>query len=334
MAPEFRNNEKSRYRQLKGEFLSAAAAKDGTYPVGERHDFCIENDHSEENLFKDIRDDAISYFKQRRIPWHDGIERRQKPSNHLCCSQSCCVNFLFPLIDKPVLIKNVFSKYYPEFLAPLPINLDGSLPNEGTPYLSFEWIGADDYLGESKRKEMRRTRGANFTSADFIIRFKRKDGKIQAVLGEWKYTEEYGKTNLGIDTRKKNYIQAFERDGGVFIEPSSQLYDSLFFDPFYQLMRLQLLAQEMEVNHEMDADIVSILHVSPKANVGFRNHITSRYLEKSYPGKTVLEIWEGLVKTERFKSISVEDMLQAINQAASTKYSSWVDYLNMRYGWR
>jgi len=333
---EFRNSEKSRYRQLKGKFLSAAATKNGTYPAGERYDFCIENDHSEENLFKDIRSDAISYFKQREIPWHDGIEKRTKPSNHLCCSQSCCVNFLFPVSDKCELISDIFRKFYPQLFIAQTIEADGPLPNGSLPYVSFEWIGLEDYLGELKRKQMKRTRGANFTSADFIMRFKRNDGNTQVVLGEWKYTEEYGRTDLGIEARKKNYKIAFERDerdGGVFIKPSDQLYDSLFFDPFYQLMRLQLLAQEMEINHGMGADIVSVLHVSPKANTGFRNHVTSPYLQEKYPGKGVLEIWETLVKPGSFKSISVENLLTAINNAAANKYADWVDYLNARYNW-
>jgi hypothetical protein len=34
-------------------------------------------------------------------------------------------------------------------------------------------------------------RGANATSADFALRFRRYDGRIELVLGEWKYTEFY-----------------------------------------------------------------------------------------------------------------------------------------------
>jgi len=332
MTTVFRDSEKERYKEQKTKFLSNSATVNGIYK-GKQYDFCIADGFSEENLFKDIRSDAVSYFKQRGIAWHDGIEKRQKPSNHLCCSQSCCVNFLYPLNNKPELVKDVFRQIYPELAEPLAIDLDGLLPHGKTPYISFEWIGADDYLGESKRKQMQRTRGANFTSADFIIRFKRNDGKTQVVLGEWKYTEEYGRTDLGIEARKKNYKLAFERDGGVFIKPSVQLYNGLFFDPFYQLMRLQLLAQEMEANHEMGADIVSVLHISPNANTKFRTHVTSPYLEKNYPDKGVMEIWAGLVQTGKFKSIAVEELLKVINQAAGKQYSSWVDYLNMRYGW-
>ena len=40
-----------------------------------------------------------------------------------------------------------------------------------------------------------------------------------------------------------------------------------------------------------------------------------------------------IIKREKPESIAVEELLKVINQAAGKQYSSWVDYLNMRYGW-
>ena len=68
--------------------------------------------------------------------------------------------------------------------------------------VAFEWIGERNYLGELRRGEVApddgRIRGANFTSLDFCVRFRRSDGRIQLVAGEWKYTEYYAK---GVDLR-------------------------------------------------------------------------------------------------------------------------------------
>lgn len=236
------------------------------------------------------------------------------------------------MTTKPRTLANVFQHFYPELAEPLPINEDLPLPNGSFPYMAFEWIGVRDYLGETKRKGSERTRGANFTSADFIFRFRRKDGEIQIVLGEWKYTEEYRRLDKGIEARKQNYYLAFNRHGGVFKRCGEDLYNALFFDPFYQIMRLQLLAQEMEYGREMEADVVSVLHICPEANKEFRERVTSPKLEQVFSNKGVLEIWGELVPEGKFMSISVEDLLYTIERVAVND-QRWVDYLKARYGW-
>jgi len=334
----FRSKEKARYDQIKEKLFSEEARKNGTYNNITRP-FCLANEYSYENLYQGIRDFAISYFLTRGIPWHDGLKGRPLPSNHRCCSQSCCINFLFPLMKRPDLVKAVFSHYYPEIVDHLPITGDKPLADGTHPFIAFEWIGTRDYLEEAKRKGRHRTRGANFTSADFAFRFKRKDGRIQIVLGEWKYTEEYGRSYKGSgrsgDVRKGNYINFFKDPKGTLSTNSDKdkLYDSLFYEPFYQLMRLQLLAQEMEGynDKEMDADIATVLHICPQTNREFRDRITSPYLAKTFPGKDTLEIWNNLVSEEKFKSISMEDLLDAIVHCSELSDSDWANYLQLRY---
>jgi len=336
----FRDGEKVRYEQIKEKLFSQKAQRNGTYKQIPRS-FCLADEYSYENLYQDVRDSAITYFLIRGIPWHDGLKGRHLPSNHLCCSQSCCVNFLFPLVKRPEFIKAIFSHYYPEMDMPLPITEDKPLTDGTYPFIAFEWIGTCDYLGEAKRKGMLRTRGANFTSADFTFRFRENSGRIHLVLGEWKYTEEYGRSYKGSgrsgEVRKNNYINFFKDQKGVFSTNSDKdtLYDSLFYEPFYQLMRLQLLAQEMESyeDKEMDANIVTVLHICPQANREFRDRVTSPYLEMTFPGKGTLEIWKNIVPREKFMSISVEDLLNMI-QDASMAEQEWVEYLKTRYGWR
>ena len=328
----FRDREKERYEKLKPILFSPAAQANGSYR-GKPRPFCLADGCSAENLYVRIREDAIQYFLDREITWHDGLGNRRLPSNHLCCSQSCCINFLYPMTANRQLVSAVFEQIYPDLTQPLWIDKDQALPNGVFPYIAFEWIGVDDYLGETRRKGRERTRGANFTSADFALRFRRKDGKIQIVVGEWKYTEEYRPVDKGIEVRKQNYFEAFHCSGGVFKRCDEDLYNALFFEPFYQLMRLQLLAQEMKHHKEMDADIVTILHVCPQANNEFRDRVTSPYLAAMFPGKGTLEIWKELVPEDKFMSISLEDFLDTIVRQAGADNREWVDYLKTRYGW-
>ena len=68
------------------------------------------------------------------------------------------------------------------------------LPVEDDHYVSFEWVGKENYLHESRSPNRKPSRGALFTSADAVVQFMRKDGKKQTVLIEWKYTESYYST--------------------------------------------------------------------------------------------------------------------------------------------
>lgn len=331
--PTFRDREKDKYcdPNFKKALFSKDAQAKGTYR-GYKYEFCLADGHSAENLHQSLRNEAIDYFLSRNIQWHDGKQSRTLPSNHLCCSQSCCVNFLFPMRSNDGLLAAVFKAIYPEMRTPLPM-VEGDISIEDRhPYLSFEWIGLRDYLGETLRKPGRRTRGANYTSADFAFRFLRADDRVQIVLGEWKYTEYYGREDKGTNQiRLNNYSEAFRRSPGVFIWKDQQLYRSLFFEPFYQLMRLQLLAQEMEANREMGADLVTVLHVHPVANKEFTDGVTSKHLSERFPDQAVMDIWKQLVDQNKFATVSVEHLLQLIARAHSLADPAWLHYLQTRY---
>ena len=182
----FRNLEKERYETLKHILFSKEAQPSGTYK-NKSYPFCLADGHSQENLHESFRDDAIDYFKKRNIPWHDGAQEGL-PSSHLCCSQTMCVNTLFPMTADKQLLQNVFQIYFPEMKEPLPFTTDDPLPNGDYPYMCFEFAGKKThFVGEKNWPQ----RGANCTSLDFAFFFMRHDEKRQLVLGEWKYTEEY-----------------------------------------------------------------------------------------------------------------------------------------------
>jgi hypothetical protein len=330
----FRDTEKKRYHDLKGTLFSAEAQEPGTYR-GKPRPFCLADGHSPENLYEGFREDAITYFRERGITWHDGRpdeygNGRGLPSNHLCCSQSACVNALWPMTQDPELLACVFRPFFPKLADALPIEADAPLPDGSKPYLAFEWIGTERYLGERAR-----TRGANATSADFVFRFRRYDGRVHLVLGEWKYTEYYGrKTSPPKQVQLDTYRQMFKRWKAAC--PRLPNYQDFFAEPFYQLMRLTLLAQEMERARsqgagEMGAEVVSVLVVAPKANREYRERFTVASFERF--GRTVSKAWANLAPRDRFLSISTESLLTVIEQAAPEPLSDWRDHLLARYGW-
>ena len=186
---KFLENEKIRQSNLKtvSSYFSKAAREDGFYNSKPRP-FCLPIERAEENLFSEIREAALKYFDDNKIEWHDISKKNNlKLSNHLCDSQICCVNFLFPFAQKPALLADLLLPLYPELKEMIPI--------ENDQYVVFEWIGLENYLGEKIRKNAKRTRGAYFTSTDAAVMFKRIDGKQQMVLIEWKYAESYYRHN-------------------------------------------------------------------------------------------------------------------------------------------
>lgn len=329
----FRDREKKRLEPLKPRLFSRRACVPGMYRKV-RRTFCLHEDHADENLHTGVRDAALGYFTDRGIGWHDG--KRGTPSNHLCCSQSCCLNFWFPFVRAPQELAVVFRELGYDAVEMLPIELDDPLPDEAPPFVAFEWIGQNNYLRELSRGNVAadeaRTRGAGFTSLDFCVRFRRGDGSIQIVAGEWKYTEHYRKeaslrfSRSGRDRLHDIYRPHLEQPG---CQISGQVaHEALFFDPFDQLMRQQLLCSAMERHGEMGADVVSLLHVAPRANTELMNRITSPDLYGL--GSDLHDTWTALVVADRFQGVAVEDLLPLICANAPTVATG--EYLQARYG--
>jgi hypothetical protein len=322
----FLEREKPKQAEFKAvaPYFSLAARLDGVYK-GKPRIFCLPIEYAEQNLVPEIRGSATAHFAEHRIKWHDG--QNGKPSNHLCDSQVCCVNFLFPFADKPTALAEVLRPIFPEVQKMLPV--------ESGQYVSFEWIGQRNYLGEKISRNGQRTRGANCTSADSIVVFDRKDNKRQVVLIEWKYTESYGGTFLKISDsgtdRTAIYRHLFEAEDCPIRKDILPDFDALFYEPFYQFMRQQLLAHEMEKAHELGADIVSVLHIAPAQNTEFCR-VTSPQLVNL--GETATGVWGKLVKpADRFISVSTEKLFGNLSAEKNPQINAWIEYINTRYRW-
>lgn len=323
---KFLESEKRRQAEFKASspYFSNAARADGVYK-GKLRPFCLPIEYAEENLFPEVQEAVLAYFASQGIKWHDG--QSGKPSNHLCDSQVCCVNVLFAFSDKPDALAKVLRRVFPTIQVMLPI--------ESGQYVAFEWIGEENYLGEKISRNGKRTRGANFTSADAIVMFERVDGKRQIALIEWKYTESYGGASLKIaksgTDRTTIYKPLFKRDDCPINKDVLPNFDALFYEPFYQLMRQQFLAHEMERAQELGADIVCVLHIAPDHNTDFRR-VTSP--ELVHLGETPTEIWKRLVLPgDRFISVSTEQLLRGWSVEELPEMQAWWEYITARYAW-
>ncbi len=267
----------------------------------------------------------MAYFARNEIKWHDGQDG--KPSNHLCDSQVSCANFLFPFFDKPNALEALLRPIFP--------NIQEMLPVEDEQYMAFEWIGQKNYLSEKISPNRKRSRGALYTSADAAIMFRCRDGQKQIVLIEWKYTESYYSTWLryaksGTD-RTKIYEHLYAADDCPLAKELIPDFDSLFYEPFYQFMRQQFLAHEMEKAHELGADIVSLLHISPAHNKDFMR-VTAPDLRLIDISAT--KVWQKLVKTPgRFVNEYTENIFSPFQVGLFPELKDWWQYIVMRYNW-
>jgi len=108
-------------------------------------------------------------------------------------------------------------------------------------------------------------------------------------------------------------------------------FDALFYEPFYQFMRQQLLANEMEKAKELGANIVSLLHIAPRHNQEFQR-VTSPGL--STIGDSVIDIWNKLQRPpHRFDSVSTEDLFNRFSIRQFPEMVEWREYITTRYSW-
>ena len=316
--------EKLRYTEFRERLASLphVARQPGMYKRFSRL-FCWPREFASENLCPEFRPAALDFFATRNIKWHEG--QAGLPSNHLCDSQVCCVNFLFPFSQDAVALRELLRPLFPTIQEVLPFD-DGA-------FLTFEWIGERDYLGEkADARNKKRSRGANCTSADAATLFVHEDGRRQMVLIEWKYCEAYYATPLHTgpsgSRRKMIYFPWLQAPDSPLVQLPD--YTVLFYEPFYQFMRQQLLANQMEKAHELGAEIVSLLHVAPLQNVDFRR-VTSPALRT--PDATATSVWSTLLRMpDRFRSISTQELFSAF-PAQKFGLEAWWAYQVDRYSW-
>jgi hypothetical protein len=207
---------------------------------------------------------------------------------------------------------------------------------DGDPwFVGFEWIGEENYLNEGVGSSSR-TRGANATSSDAIVRF-RHAGQVETLLIEWKYTEKYGAPILNRvregATRSSNEVRAeryrelmFAPDGPIRVDLNLKL-DDFFWEPFYQLLRQQMLAFQMEKACEAATQCVRVLHISPAGNL--RLHAVTSPALKQFGEDAFAVFAKMLVHDDRFIARTIEQAFGPL--IAEMPRDPWAAYLADRY---
>jgi hypothetical protein len=284
------------------------------------HPFLLPDRFWSENLFEEIRSEAEQYFSQRSISWH----RFRK---HLLSSQVCCLNFLMPFANRPAALAALLRPAIGDGAEMIAFDSKGT---GGPVNVAFEWIGAKDYLNEGSRTKGVRNRGANCTSADAAVMF-RKNGQTERLLIEWKYTESYGQPLSGGDSARTERLRrynsiAFESDGPLKQNSICQLTD-LFYEPFYQFFRQQLLAFQMQKAREAGCDRVRVLHIAPSRNTAFQ-----RVTAPKLSGTSATNAWQCLLADQSsFISMSTESLFANFDTARFPELQPWKAYVTCRY---
>jgi hypothetical protein len=272
------------------------------------------------NLAPGIREAIIAYFGDR-ITWHTH-------ANHALSSQVCCLNFLAPLAsDKDrlsVLVGRALGIAAPEMMA-VETDLDGR-----DWFVGFEWNGGGtDFLNESRDGKPLK-RGSNSTSTDAMVKFRHR-GQTELLLIEWKYTEKYGApiSPAGNKTRTDRYAKlVFSPDGPIKSDQGLSLAD-FFYEPFYQLLRQQMLAFQLQKSPQHRVSRVRVLHISPSGNRAL-HRVTSPSLRCL--GDDAFEVFRKvLVQPGDFIGWSTEALFGPLLDAAPPD-DPWASYLKTRYG--
>ena len=283
---------------------------------GKAREFVLKN--PQKNLFHIIRDQAIQYFKGHEIVWWSSSKKNPGPTGHLLSSQISCVNHLFFLRNNEDVALRFIQNINPNFTE-ICCDFDNG-------FIGFEVVSNGSYLNEGKKQ----TRGANCTSVDAMMSGILQNGKKIQILIEWKYTEKYNKNNKAYGssglTRQERYNDLINADDSP-IDCKVNI-ENLYYEPFYQLMRQTLLADQMvkHKEYELNADDWIHLDIIPEANEKLRYKITSPDVSQD----NIEDAWKAQLKDpEKYMVICPEKLLKPF--IFDKKYRSLINYLNTRY---
>lgn len=327
--------DRERQRQATFRVTSPTIRAHGRAPSDEKgrcHGHLLALGHEEENLYPSLRGAAGArrFFEERAIRWHrtatSGDTRGgDGPTRNLASSQVACVNFLLPLVEIPGTLAAALRALDSDVRGIVDIRHNGRMSP-----LEFEWIGLTHSL------EGGRTRGANTTSVDAFLIADTDTGR-RAYLIEWKYTEDGGSSDKGAgksgEKRRRIYTPRYEAASSAFsgVVPMSEL----LYEPFYQLLRLRLLADRMVTDGELGISEAKVVVVVPEGNLAYREQITSPLLTRRFPHlHTVADVMRATLKQPdtSFASVCPSLLLEAVEQACGAVAALWAAYYRERYG--
>jgi hypothetical protein len=286
--------------------------------------FCLPLEHAALNLYQGIRDEALALFERKHILWHTSA-LPGLPSNHLCSSQVFCVNSLAPFLHQPEALAELLRPFFPDIVRMLPVEEDR--------FITWEWLDPDNLLGEIPKLGVDRHRGAGNTSIDAAALYESSGGFNTLLLFEWKYSESY-----------PSVYKRFRTDGTDRVEPYRELFygpltpinlevapriEDFLYEPFYQLMRQQLLAAQFREVGDPCIDQVRLVHVVVSENRPLRAVTSPHFRELGHDAYTV---WKSLlVDPDDFILINTEDLFRAVPIDHFPIFEPWFRYMKSRY---
>ena len=330
----------ARERQARFRGGSPSISEPGRSPSddkGRRYGHLLAVGSEDENLYPSLRGDegARRFFAERGIKWHrtsrsGDVPGGDGPTRNMASSQVACLNFLMPLAGVPDALAAALRAIDDDVKGIVDVRHEGrSAPVE------FEWIGPEESL------EGNRSRGANSTSVDAFVIADTGAGR-RAYLMEWKYVEEYksgddkGAGSQG-ETRRGRYSDRYAAESSAF--HGEVPMGELLYEPFYQLMRLRLLADRMVADRELDVTDAKVVVVVPEGNAAYRERITSPPLRERFPQHTtVSDVMRAALKDPdaAFASVCPSVLVDAVERECGSNpaVQEWAAYQRERYGLR
>lgn len=309
---------------------------------GQRNGHLLAVGHEDDNLYPSLREGNIArqFFSPRRIKWWKSSRSGDNvkvdgPTRNLASSQIACVNFLLPLAETPAaliaILRGIDADVTGVEMLTYPSRDTGESLSSA---VDFEWVGLDSCLEGGSG-----TRGANTTSVDALMVGMTDKGTSRAYLFEWKYVEEYkGAEYLGEGksggTRRRRYSDLYSSLASRF--NGAVPMEDFFYEPFYQIMRLGLLADKMVRDQEFSICEARVVVVCPEGNDDYRQTITSPALKKRFPNAGSVEdvIHAALRDPATFSLTSPETLVAAVRKGDVTANTSeWMAYQQDRYGY-
>lgn len=333
---DFRKQERRRQKEFRDS--SPTVSSEGRCPTddkGRRNGHLLALGYEEENLYPPLRGTAgaKAFLAARDIHWwrssRSGDDTDSNgPTRNMASSQIACVNFLLPLAGTPEALVSILRSIDDDVreVATLQYTPRGTGLAVSSP-VEFEWVGTKSCL-----EGWSGTRGANTTSADALMVGVTDKGIRRAYIFEWKYVEEYeGAEYLGDGKSGQTRRRRYE---GLYVTSNSRFngqvpLNDLFYEPFYQIMRLGLLGDKMVRESEFGVTAAKVVVVCPENNQAYRKTITSPALKKRFPDITAVEqvIGAALRVPGSFTMISPESLVADVRKSnTSSDLSEWLTY--------
>jgi hypothetical protein len=159
------------------------------------------------------------------------------------------------------------------------------------------------------------------------------EGHNTLLMLEWKYSESY-----------PSVYKRFRTDGSDRVEPYRELFygplspinleitpriEDFLYEPFYQLLRQQLLAAQFREVGDPHIDQVRLVHVVVSENKLLRAVTSPRFREL---GHDAYAVWKSLlVDPDDFVLIATEDLFRAVPVDRFPELEPWKLYMTSRY---